>query len=106
MGRHIRFPKGEFTHKAGGLVFQGTSADCMKEKMIELHAMSKAKGFRYLLSVHDEHNTSIPRGNMKLQTEIKRVLETFDGIHCPIKCEVPILSSMAVGKNWWLACKE
>ena len=30
MGRRIRFPGGKAVHKAAGLVFQGTSAECMK----------------------------------------------------------------------------
>jgi DNA polymerase-1 len=107
MGRHLRFPQGQFTHKAGGLVFQGTSADCMKQKMITLHAMSKKFGFRYLLSVHDEHNTSVPKGKIgdKLAAQIKRELEIFDGDRCPIRCDIPIRSEIGIGPNWWEACK-
>lgn len=104
-GRHIRFPGGKFTHKAGGLVFQGTSADCMKLKMIELHTMSKALGFQYLLSVHDEHNCSIPKGKPKLIESIKRELQNFE-LGSPIHCRVPILSSVKTGINWWEACKK
>lgn len=106
MGRHIRFPGGKFTHKAGGLVFQGTSADCMKQKMVELHPISKREGFKMLLSVHDELDFSVPdEVVVPTMTAMKKVLETFDGEQCPIHCRVPILSSMAAGPNWWEASK-
>lgn len=106
MGRHIRFPGGKFTHKAGGLVFQGTSADCMKQKMIELHPIAKREGFKMLLSVHDELNFSMPKNVAKRGAKItKHVLQTFDGEQCPIRCRVPILSSVASGPNWYEASK-
>lgn len=106
MGRHIRFPGGKFTHKAGGLVFQGTSADCMKQKMIELWPVAKEEGFQMLLSVHDELDFSMPKKHRVRQAElVKKRLETFDGVGCPIACRVPIRSSVAAGPNWYEASK-
>jgi len=104
VGRRIRFPGGKFTHKAAGLVFQGTSADCMKRKMIELHPLAKKSGSRMLLSVHDELNFSIPKGNAFSNT-VKSTLETFDGEACPIRCRIPIRSSVVNAANWWEASK-
>ncbi len=101
MGRHIRFPRGLYTHKAGGLVFQGTSADCIKTKMIELQPIAKREGFKILLSVHDELDFDFPAKEAdRMAGLVKKHLETFDGIGCPIRCRVPILSSVAVGSNW------
>lgn len=108
MGRHIRFPGGKYTHKAGGLVFQGTSADCMKQKMIEFDPICRERGWQYLLSVHDEHNLSIPEKETKDKKTlalIQEVVQTFDGERCPIKCDIPIRSSIEFGDNWWQACK-
>ena len=105
-GRHIRFPGGKFTHKAGGLVFQGSAADCMKMKMVELHPYCKERGIQMLLSVHDELNFSVPKKTAKKETAaIKYKLEVFDGVECPIACRVPILSEAKLGPNWWQACK-
>lgn len=103
MGRHIRFPRGQF-HKAAGLVFQGTSADCIKLKMVELWPWCKREGVPLLLSVHDETDFSVPRG-MKTLPHVQHTLETFDGVECPIKCDVPIRSSINLGANWWEASK-
>jgi len=106
MGRRIRFPQGKFVHKAGGLVFQGTSADCMKLKMVELFPLCKKEGWRYLLTVHDEHDISVPTSKTdKAEPVIKKILETFDGKECEVECRIPIRTSIAFGKNWWEACK-
>jgi DNA polymerase I-like protein with 3'-5' exonuclease and polymerase domains len=105
MGRRIRFPHGAFVHKAGGLVFQGSSADCMKQKMVEQHVLAKAGGWKMKLSVHDELDFSVPKGKKRAAQEIKQVQETFDGVHCPIKCRIPIRATVATGPTWWEACK-
>lgn len=105
MGRHLRFPGGKFTHKAGGLVFQGTSADCMKLKMIELWPICKKEGWIYLLSVHDEHDLSVPKGKGgELIRKLRSVLENF-GSGEPIECRIPILSDISFGDTWWEACQ-
>lgn len=104
MERHIRFPGGHYLHKAGGLVFQGTSADCMKLKMAEIWPICKKEGWTYILSVHDEHDLSVPEGTDAVKKQIADCLETFDGERCPVKCRIPILSDINFGNNWWEAC--
>lgn len=105
MGRHIRFPNGQY-HKAAGLVFQGTSADSMKLKMVELWPICQKLGIRMLLTVHDELDFSAPRSKITRATAaVKRSLETFDGKDCPIFCRVPIRTDLNWGANWWEACK-
>lgn len=105
MGRHIRFPGGQFTHKAGGLVFQGTSADCMKQKMVEMYEPCKKEGIQMLLSVHDELDFSVPVEAKKLLPQIVSWYTTFDGVRCPIKCDIPIKCEAAFGPNWFIASK-
>jgi DNA polymerase-1 len=98
MGRHIRFPGGNFVHKAGGLIFQGTSADLNKLNMINIHNALKGTGARLLLNVHDEYNLSTPdRGVLD---EVKRVIQ-----HHP-EIRVPIRTDYGVGNNWWSAAHE
>lgn len=104
LGRHIRFPGGKATHKAAGLVFQGTSADCMKEKMIELDREFDGTDTSLLLSVHDETDFSL-YDDPKVTGRIKEILETFDGERCRIKCRIPIRTTVTVADNWWEASK-
>ena len=105
MGRHIRFPGGNFTHKAAGLIFQGTSADCMKQKLIEIDREFAGTDVNLLLTVHDEMDFSIDEEDHASRSRIKQILETFDGDTCPIKCRVPIRADVNVNVNWWEASK-
>lgn len=78
----------------------------MKRKMIDLWHIGKKMGFRYLLSVHDENNMSTPKTHREsFKKVIKKELETFDGVACPIKCNIPIKVTVDVGPNWWEASK-
>lgn len=100
MDRHIRFPRGYFTHKAAGLIYQGSSADCMKQKLIELDKLLKGTEGRLLLSVHDEVNVSLPIGDEKMIRDITEVLECYDGVSCPIKLRIPIRTDFGQGSSW------
>lgn len=108
MGRRIRFPRGQFTHKAGGLIFQGSAADALKVKLVEVHHYLQSTGTsaRLMLNVHDEFDTNVPKGRSDIRSEITRIVTHFDGVGTPIKFRVPILSEQGVGPNWWEACKE
>lgn len=97
MGRHIRFPGGKSTHKAGGLIFQGTAADAMKLKMCEVCEFLEDKDARLMLTIHDEFNSSMPKDDRGLDQEIKRILETFDG---PMQFRVPVRTDAGEGDNW------
>lgn len=104
MGRRIRFPGGMFTHKAGGLIFQGTAADALKLKLVEVHELLQGTEGRLLLNVHDEFDTSLPEGprGIELAEGITHCLETFEG---DMKFRVPIRSDFGMGPNWWEASK-
>lgn len=106
MGRRIRFPGGQFTHKAGGLVFQGSAAEALKVKICEVHDFLKGTDGRLMLNVHDEFDSSLPTGDTKLDAGIKEIVECFDGVKTPIKFRIPIRSSVGKGPNWWEASKE
>lgn len=107
MGRRIRFPGGKFTHKAGGLIFQGTAADCLKQKLCEVHEYLDGTDGRLMLNVHDEFDSSLPKGaeGERLSKGIGEIVEQF-GPDDEISLNVPIRSDCGVGPNWWEACKE
>lgn len=104
-GRHIRFPHKFGVHKAGGLILQGSAADAIKWKMVELHAMG-AEPMRVLLTIHDDVNSSVYQGAADyLIPEIRRVLEAF-GPKDRLPVRVPIISVPQEGANWWEASKK
>ena len=104
LGRHLRFPGGQFVHKASGLIYQATSADCMKQKLIELHTYLNTHGCgRLLLTVHDEVGISLDNDSKEHADEIARIYTTFDGVECPIKLRVPITCDWGTGADWYQA---
>lgn len=109
LGRRIRFPGGRATHKAGGLIFQGSAADALKRKLIEVHREVKGTDSRILMNVHDEFDLSVPKSTEKYRPpvldRISEIITTFDGISTPIKFRVPILCDQQTGPNWWIASK-
>jgi DNA polymerase-1 len=104
MGRRIHFPGGQFVHKASGLIYQSSSADCMKVKLIELHKHLKERQCgRLLLTVHDEVGISLDNDAKHEAEEIARIYTTFDGVECPIKLRVPITCDWGIGEDWFAA---
>jgi DNA polymerase I-like protein with 3'-5' exonuclease and polymerase domains len=109
MGRKIRFPGGRATHKAGGLIFQGSAADALKQKLIEVDREIRGTESRILMNVHDEFDLSVPatkNGNRPpILDRISEIITTFDGVSTPIKFRVPIQCDQQTGPNWWCASK-
>lgn len=108
-GRHIRFPGGQFTHKASGLVYQGTSADCVKLDIINVcdYLLSEHPESHFLLSIHDEINLSIPYGKADIiLPEARRLVLQRPGL--PVKLRVPIMMNFSqLSDSWWGAnCAE
>lgn len=109
MGRHIRFPGGRATHKAGGLIFQGSAADALKQKLVEVHREIRGTDSRLLMNVHDEFDLSVPKARdgapPPVLARVKEIITTFDGVSTPIKFRVPIRADQQIGPNWWIASK-
>lgn len=99
MGRHIRFPDGDFTYKASGLIFQGTSADLNKDcicRICEYLKDHNPEG-NLLLNIHDEFNLSMPKKNHK-----KHLLALKDLIQDRPELRIPIRVDFGgPGKSWW-----
>lgn len=109
MGRRLRFPGGRATHKAGGLIFQASAADALKQKLIEIYQATKGTEARILMNVHDEFDLSVPASREgyrpPILDEVSRIITTFDGETTPIKFRVPIRCDQQTGPNWYIASK-
>ena len=102
--RHIHFPGGQFVHKAGGLIFQGTAADAIKQKIMEVSDYCNDRDSTLLLSVHDELGISIP-DDLRILSELPELYCRFDGKVTPFTFRVPIRCDTGVGNNWYEAGK-
>ena len=77
-------------------LIQGSAADLMKKGMVDL---LEAGMFDYMyphLTIHDEIDFSVPKGNRQLELikEAKYIMESA------IDIRVPILAEVSIGPNW------
>jgi DNA polymerase I-like protein with 3'-5' exonuclease and polymerase domains len=99
-GRHIRFPRGQFTHKASGLVYQGSSADFNKENicLIWEYLLENEPDARLLLNIHDEYSHSLPRNGREAEhaENIKWLIENKTELRVPIRVDFGTAAD-----TWW-----
>lgn len=102
MGRHLRFPGKQFTHKASGLLYQGTSADLNKIYICETceYFKSELPAARLLLNIHDELNISIPVNSSTIShlNKIKEIVQNKPELRVPIRIDFSMPCS-----DWWEA---
>ena len=92
-GRRMRFPDGQRLHKALNGVIQGSCADIMKRKTIELHKYRKETGFKLRFIVHDEVVGGTP--SPECTQLVHKILNTQS-----FNLRVPIHWETGVGPNW------
>lgn len=97
MGRRIRFPNKNHAYKSGGYVFQGTSADFMKMKLVELEKHFGDGETQLVLPVHDEFDLISESGTEQAVEDIREILQDMPQLRVPIRCDI------GVAKDWWEA---
>ena len=92
LGRRSRFRNGERAHKALNAVIQGTAADIMKRKLVELYKARKELDILLLMTVHDEvvfeaEEETVPKVDQLLNTQTTNL-------------KIPILWDTGFADNW------
>jgi DNA polymerase-1 len=81
-----------FEYKLLNYLIQGSAADITKQALINYHKMKKHG--RFLITVHDEINISVPKEYADEEMEIlKKAMNS-------VPLDVPLLSDGKVGPNW------
>jgi DNA polymerase I-like protein with 3'-5' exonuclease and polymerase domains len=92
-GRRARFPTFHKIHKALNSVIQGTAADIMKMKLVEVYKERKRLGFTMRATVHDELWGDLVEKEMA--SSLGELLNTQS-----MTLTVPIRWSVGTGANW------
>lgn len=93
LGRRARFPNKEFTHAALNYVIQGSAADIMKQKLVELHAERKDTGFVMRQTVHDEVDGDALSEETADKVRVILNRQSFN-------TKVPIIWKVKTGATW------
>lgn len=112
MGRRRRFPNGEFAHKAGNSIIQGSSADITKQKMVEcdeflmgpdnaddLNIASSDHKSNLILQIHDSLDFLFVEEERESMEEVVAIMERF-GEDEPITLSVPMAVDTDDGESW------
>jgi DNA polymerase-1 len=95
LGRRARFPNGERLHSALNRVIQGSAADILKIKLLELYNNRKALGFLMRLTVHDEVG-----GDVESKEQAAAIKEMLEAPIPGLGIRVPLLWDVTVANNW------
>jgi DNA polymerase I len=100
-GRRITFKNKNQTYKAGGYVFQGSSADVMKQKLVRFEReFGGSDDVQLILPVHDEFNFVDYTGNSDRTMEIiTEIMNDVPNLRVPVRCDVK------ADIDWWEASK-
>jgi len=93
LGRRSRFPGGDRSYKALNAIIQGTAADLMKLKLVELYEMAHQYGLVLRFTVHDEVVLDIPD-----EAAGRAVDEQLNKPSLDVR--VPLFWSTKTGANW------
>ena len=95
MGRRARFPNGERLHSALNRVIQGSAADILKRKLLQVYNLRHKLGLTLRFTVHDELDGDVP--DEHAGTKLKQVLE--EPLE-DLKIRVPLTWDVKVAENW------
>lgn len=101
LGRRRRFPNGEFAHKAGNAVIQGSSADITKLKMVEIDEFleSENSNTEMILQVHDSLEFLFDPAEQKIIDEAMRIMQNFSEDQM-LYLDVPMTVDIGSGLSW------
>lgn len=88
-----KFPERDFSYKLLNYLIQGSAADQTKQCIIDWNK-TRYPGSRFVATVHDEINISVPMDEWQDHMEHLREIMNADRLDCPM------LSDGFIGENW------
>lgn len=102
LGRRSRFPDKRWCYRAANKIIQGSSADVLKWKMVELDSWILKNGYsdyvHMLINIHDAILFQVHKDYLHLIPEIKKVF--IDVQSAPFNLRVPFDADYHVGDDW------
>jgi DNA polymerase-1 len=102
-GRRRRYDPNDNLNSAVNAVIQGTEADIVKVKLLELYNKRKDFDINLYFTVHDEFDGGVPKDtSSKVAREITEMLNDHESFETAfdIRFKVPIVWEVGVGENW------
>ena len=102
LGRHCRLERRDFAYKATSKIIQGSNADIIKYKMVEVDKWLEENGDRTLLmmSVHDSFVWQAPDSPEGVEDSKQIVAIMSEVQSAPFNLKVPFTVDCHSGRNW------
>lgn len=103
LGRRARFPNTQFAYKGASRVIQGTCADIVKQKMVEVNNFIEGETgseFGVVLQVHDSLDWFLPPDLHRVNTEAARIMSDMTTVDERLAGKVPMVVDSASGPSW------
>jgi DNA polymerase-1 len=89
-GRRYYLGDRRFVYKLYNYIIQGTCADMLKEKIVEVDKLLLPYKSRFQMNIHDELSFEIYNGEEFLIPMLKKVMETVDWMTVPVVADVEV----------------
>lgn len=99
-GRRYYLDNKRFVYKLYNYIIQGTCADMLKEKIVEIDKLLLPYKTRFQMNIHDELSFELYKGEEFLLPLIKQIMEDVDWMI------IPTVSDLEVTKTNWAEKKE
>ena len=94
-GRRYYLANRRFVYKLYNYIIQGTCADMLKDKIIEVDKLLSPYKTRFQMNIHDELSFEVYKGEEFLIPAIKKIMEDVDWMTVPVVADVEITHT-----NW------
>jgi DNA polymerase-1 len=94
-GRRYYLENRRFVYRLYNYIIQGTCADMLKEKIIEVDDLLTPYKSRFQMNIHDELSFEIYNGEEFLIPAIKKIMEDIDWMTVPVVADVEVTHT-----NW------
>lgn len=94
-GRRYYLENKRFVYKLYNYIIQGTCADMLKEKIIEVDKLLLGYKSRFQMNIHDELSFEIANGEEFLVPLLKQIMEQVDWMTVPVVADVEVTKT-----NW------
>ena len=94
-GRRYYLGNKRFVYKLYNYIIQGTCADMLKDKIIEVDNLLLPYKSRFQMNIHDELSFEIYKGEEFLIPAIKKIMEDVDWMTVPVVADVEVTNT-----NW------
>jgi DNA polymerase-1 len=89
-GRRYYLGNKRFAYRLYNYIIQGTCADMLKDKIIEVDKLLLPYKSRFQMNIHDELSFEIYNGEEFLITAIKKIMEDIDWMTVPVVADVEV----------------